>query len=130
MPVFTDCQVLKEETHDGNKVITRRAIIKDGAMEHVKERYIEEVCTLFEPTKVDFLSPGNYNSLAQNVISDGPSMTDEDLNLTYIYDWTYSEVEAGSADEQKKVEEQKNVAKTAIEMTLKSVRGMVEKGEL
>lgn len=64
------------------------------------------------------------------MISDGPSMTDEDLNLTYIYDWTYSEVEAGSADEQKKVEEQKNVAKTAIEMTLKSVRGMVEKGEL
>lgn len=57
VPVFTDCQVLKEESNHGNTVITRRAMIKDGAMEHVKERYIEEVCTLYEPTKVDFLSP-------------------------------------------------------------------------
>lgn len=56
VPVFTDCQVLKEESIDGNKVLTRRAIIKDGAMEHVKERYIQEVCTLYAPTKVDFLS--------------------------------------------------------------------------
>jgi hypothetical protein len=63
VPVFTDCQVLKEE---GN-VITRRAIIKEGMMEHVKERYIEEVCTLYAPTKVDFLSSGSGN-LAQNII--------------------------------------------------------------
>lgn len=60
VPVFTDCKVTKEETVDGNKVITRRAIIKDGMIEFVKERYIEEVCTLFELTKVDFLSPGNH----------------------------------------------------------------------
>jgi Domain of unknown function (DUF1857) len=64
VPVFTDCRVLKEE---GN-VITRRAFLKDGAMDHVKERFLEEVCTLYAPTKVDFLSPGNHNSLAQNVI--------------------------------------------------------------
>jgi len=63
VPVFTDCQVLKEE---GN-VITRRAIIKEGMMDHVKEGYVEEVCTLHAPTKVDFLSSGSGN-LAQNVI--------------------------------------------------------------
>ena len=61
VPVFTDCQVLKEEVDSsGNKVITRRAMLQDGAMEHVKERYIEEICTLYVPTKVDFLAPGNY----------------------------------------------------------------------
>ena len=62
VPVFTDCQVLKEEVDpsSGNQVITRRAILKDGAMEHVKERYIEEICTFYAPTKVDFLAPGNY----------------------------------------------------------------------
>jgi len=123
VPVFTDCRVLKEE---GN-VITRRAFLKDGAMDHVKERFLEEVCTLYAPTKVDFLSPGNHNSLAQNVISDGP---DEDLQLTYIFDWTYPEVEVGSAEEKNKIEEQKKGAQTAILMTLKSVREMIGRGEL
>lgn len=127
VPIFTDCKVLKEETVEGNKVITRRAFIKDGAMEQIKERYIEEVCTLFAPTKVDFLAK---NNLAQNVISDGPSTTDEDLSLTYIFDWKYPEVEAGSADEKQKVDEQRKGGRTAIEMTLKSIRGMIEKGEL
>ena len=140
VPVFTDTKVLKEE---GN-VITRRAFIKDGAMPHVKERYLEEVCTLYAPTKVDFLSSGN---LAQNVIckcdaglvqrtrltsivADGSNMTEEDLQLTYIFDWTYSDVEAGSEEERTKVQEQKKGAKNAIDMTLKSVRGMIERGEL
>lgn len=63
VPVFTDCKVLKEE----DNVITRRAIIREGMMTHVKEGYVEEVCTLYAPTKVDFLSSGSGN-LAQNVI--------------------------------------------------------------
>jgi hypothetical protein len=50
--------------------------------------------------------------------------------LTYIFDWTYPEVEAGSAEEQQKVEEQKETANNSIGMTLKITRGMVEKGEL
>jgi len=57
-------------------------------------------------------------------------MTDEDLSLTYIFDWKYPEVEAGSADEKQKVDEQRKGGRTAIEMTLKSIRGMIEKGEL
>jgi len=63
-------------------------------------------------------------------IADGPGLTDEDMQLTYIFDWKYPEVEAGSAEEKSKIEEQKEGAKMAIEMTLKSVREMIEKGEL
>jgi len=50
--------------------------------------------------------------------------------LTYIFDWKYPEVEAGSADEKQKVDEQRKGGRTAIEMTLKSIRGMIEKGDL
>jgi hypothetical protein len=64
------------------------------------------------------------------VISDGPGFTDEDLQLTYIFDWKYPEVEAGSAEERQKVEEQRKGAKVAVDMTLKSIREMVEKGVL
>jgi hypothetical protein len=52
------------------------------------------------------------------------------LQLTYIFDWNYPEVEAGSAEEKSKIEVQKRGAKTAIEMTLKSVREMIERCEL
>ena len=144
VPVFKDTQVLKEE----DNVITRRAMLKEGTMAHVKERFIDEVCTLYAPTKVDFLSLGNHGNFVQNVIcecegdrwdgmganmcdiADGPNMTDEDLQLTYIFDWIHPDVETGSAEEKAKIEEQKKGAKTAIDMTLKSVRGMIEKGEL
>jgi hypothetical protein len=64
------------------------------------------------------------------VIADGPNLTDQDLQLTYIFDWTYPEVEAGSAEEKQKVEEQKKTANNSLGMTLKITRGMVEKGEL
>ena len=70
------------------------------------------------------------SSLAQNVIADGPGMTDQDLQLSYIFDWTYPEVEAGSAQEQQKVEEQKKTASTAILKTLEFTRAMIEKGEI
>lgn len=64
------------------------------------------------------------------MISDGVGFTDEELQLTFVLDWNYPEVEAGSAEERQKMVEQRLVAKTAVEMTLKSVRGMIEKGVL
>lgn len=64
------------------------------------------------------------------MLADGPGLTNEDLQLTYIFDWKYPEVEVGSAEERDKIEEQRKGAKTAVEMTLKSIRGMIEKGEL
>ena len=64
------------------------------------------------------------------MISDGAGFRDKDLQLTYIFDWKYPEVEAGSAEELQKVEEQRKGAKTAVEMTLKSIRGLIAKGEL
>jgi hypothetical protein len=57
-------------------------------------------------------------------------LSDEDLQLTYIFDWTYPEVQVGSAEENNKIEEQKKGAQTAILMTLKSVREMIGRGEL
>lgn len=64
------------------------------------------------------------------MISDGAGFTDQDLQLTYIFDWKYPDVAAGSSEEEEKVQEQRKGAKTAIEMTLRSVREMVGRGEL
>lgn len=78
--------------------------------------------------QVDFHQPNG--AVITNVISDGPSMDDEDLNMTYMFEWQHDDIEEGSEKAKKTFEEHKNNAKMAVDFSIQSIRRMVAAGEL
>jgi hypothetical protein len=72
--------------------------------------------------KVDFIQPNG--AVITNTVSDGPGMTENDLNMTYTFNWAYEE-------EHKKLETQhRNGAKMAVHKSIEALRRMGAAGEL
>jgi hypothetical protein len=57
-------------------------------------------------------------------------MTDNDLNLTYTFEWLHDDVEAGSERHKELIEEHRKGAKQAIDKTIQAMRKMAVAGEL
>ena len=65
-----------------------------------------------------------------NCISDGPGLTDHDLNMTYIFEWMHDDVEAGSQTYKDLAEEHTKGAKVAVDKSIEAMRRMAAAGEL
>jgi len=124
VPVIHDCDVIEEK----DNVVVREAHFTTDGVPGRGGKTIREVCKSYEPIKVDFHQPDG--ALISNVISDGPSMTDHDLNIAYIFEWLHHDVEAGSAQHMKLVEEHRKGAKMAVDMSIQAMRRMAAAGEL
>lgn len=57
-------------------------------------------------------------------------MTDNDLNLSYIFEWLHDDVEAGSEKHKELVEEHRMGAKLAVDKSIQAMRKMAIAGEL
>jgi hypothetical protein len=57
-------------------------------------------------------------------------MTDNDLNLGYIFEWLHDDVEAGSEQHKELVEEHRKGAKMAVDKSIQAMRKMAIAGEL
>jgi hypothetical protein len=138
VPVFSDCKVLEE--HDN--VIVRETTLKP--MEGRPGKTQKETCKLYKPVKaslwqialimkadlspqVDFYEP--TGAVITNMVSDGPNMTDEELQMTYFFEWLHPSVEAGSEEEMKLTKQHKMRGKMSVDKTIESVRKMVEAGK-
>jgi len=65
-----------------------------------------------------------------NIISQGPSGRDDDLWMTFTFEWDHPEIEVGSQEEIAKQKEYQKNSPQAIEGVLKVIREMIAKGEL
>ena len=61
-------------------------------------------------TKVDFHQEDG--TLIKNIISNGPSMDDGDLHMTYCFEFDWPHIEEGSAEAEKEVEKMTGVSLT------------------
>jgi len=131
LPVIEACRVVEET--EGGSVVVREATFKKadegaGVPEAQRGKVVKEVCRLFEPVKVDFHQPNG--AVITNCISDGPSMEETDLNMTYIFEWRHEDLQAGSKEFEDMVEEHRRGAKTAVDKSIKAIRRMANAGEL
>lgn len=55
-------------------------------------------------------------------------MTDQELNMTYTFEWRYPDVESSKFEEL--FEEHRNGAKTAVSSSIEAMRRMAKAGEL
>lgn len=64
------------------------------------------------------------------MVSDGPEMTDEDLHMTYFFEWLHPGLEAGSDKEKELTEEHRKRGKMSVDKSIESIRKMVMEGKL
>ncbi|KAJ5929651.1 hypothetical protein N7454_006601 [Penicillium verhagenii] len=95
----------------GNTVIVRDVVFRESG------KKVQETVTAYEPTRVEFEQVGGNIS---NVISEGAN---GELYLTYIFEWKHPEASKKEMDEF--LAKEKNMAKSAVEGTLKVLRQLV-----
>lgn len=106
-------------TEHGHPVSVRDAFFREG------ERHVKETCIAFEPMKVEFHQEDG--SKVQNVISQG---SEGELYMTYTFEWLHPECEGDAAALAANKEKEVKMAKTAVEMTIKAMREMVQDGRV
>ena len=79
-------------------------------------------------TQVDFYEP--TGAVITNMVSDGPDMTDEQLQMTYFFEWLHPDVEEGSEQEAFLTKQHKMRGKMSVDKSIESMRRMVEAGTL
>ena len=57
-------------------------------------------------------------------------MTDNDLNMTYTFEWRHDDIQTGSEEEKKLIENHRQGAKTAVDKSIEAMRRMAAAGEL
>ncbi|TKA58204.1 hypothetical protein B0A55_11102 [Friedmanniomyces simplex] len=124
VPVIEGTDVIEEK--DAGREVTRVAHFK--AMGERPARSEREVCRSFAPTRVDFWQPDG--ALITNTVSDGVGLTEHDYNMTYTFEWRYPEVEEGSEEHGRLVQQSRKEAKMAVHSSIESMRRMAAAGEL
>jgi Domain of unknown function (DUF1857) len=64
------------------------------------------------------------------MLSDGPNMTDAELQMTYCFEWPHPDVEAGSDKEKELTVLHKKRGKMSVEKSIEAIRRMVAAGKL
>ena len=64
------------------------------------------------------------------MVSDGPNMTDEELQMTYFFEWLHPDVEAGSELEKMLTMQHKKRGIMSVDKSIESMRKMVAAGML
>ncbi|TLD19708.1 hypothetical protein PspLS_09438 [Pyricularia sp. CBS 133598] len=114
VPVITSCAVVSEKEN----VVTRHVQFKTGL--GLPEGKINEVCTNYAPVKVHFkMDTGDE---VENIVGLGPSDDENDLWLTYAFDWVVKE----GAD----TSQHGKMAKSAVAGTITVMRKMAADGKL
>lgn len=68
--------------------------------------------------------------MISNIVSEGPGGTEQDLNMTYFFEWRHPEVEAGGADEEELTIKCRGMAKMAVNGTIETLRKLAIACEL
>lgn len=64
------------------------------------------------------------------MVSDGPNMIDEELQMTYFFEWLHPDVEAGSDLEKTLTKQHKMRGKMSVDKSIESMRKMVMAGKI
>ncbi|KAF3038885.1 hypothetical protein E8E11_003119 [Didymella keratinophila] len=121
VPVIESCTVL-EEREDGT--VVRDVKFKEGAGPKPQAR---ETVREYYPSWVDFEQEDGTH--IRNVVSDGPSGEQEDLHMTYMFEFNLPHVK-GSEEQEKETKRLKGMAKMAVEKSIDTIRDMVKDGRI
>ncbi|KAF2833683.1 DUF1857-domain-containing protein [Ophiobolus disseminans] len=121
VPIITSCTVLTDTPTE----VTREVVFKEGA--GPKPRATETVRSYW-PSWVDFHQEDG--TLVKNVISNGSSLDDGGLCMTYVFEFKYDGMEDGSKEIKAEVVKMSGMSKMAVEKSIETIRQMVVDGKI
>lgn len=77
--------------------------------------------------QVEFWQPNG--ALIINTVSDGPSLEEHDLNMTYTFEWREN-ADEGSEQHKQLIQQRREGAKMAVHSSIEAMRKMAANGEL
>jgi DNA topoisomerase IA len=77
---------------------------------------------------VDFQARGSNGSFISNLVSQGKD--EQDLYLTFYFEWTLPEIEAGSEEEKNVISQRWEMVKEVVQETIDIGREMVKDGKI
>lgn len=80
------------------------------------------------PPQIDFHQESG--AIITNTISDGGSLADADMNMTYTFEWRHKELVEGSAEHERLVQQHREEARMAVTKSIEAMRRMAADGEL
>ncbi|KAF2625312.1 DUF1857-domain-containing protein [Macroventuria anomochaeta] len=122
VPVIESCTVL-EEKEDGT--VIRDVKFKEGAGPKPRAR---ETVREYYPSWVDFEQEDGTH--IRNVVSDGPSGEESDLQISYMFEINLPHIQDGTEEKEKEVKKLKGMAKMAVEKSIDTIREMVKDGRI
>ncbi|KAK4207990.1 DUF1857-domain-containing protein [Rhypophila decipiens] len=132
VPLISACEVLEEQIakENGNdqqvEAITRNVTFRGNNGD--PGRVVKEVCKLYPPCRVDFHQEDG--SKIANYVTYGPSGEEQDLWMTYVFEWRHPDVQEGSDEAAALKVKHKTTAKMAVESSIETIRRLVAEGKL
>ena len=114
--------VLRTGTTDGGQKYTDREVtFAEGS------RKVEEHCVEFPPMKVEFHQANGTRVM--NIVSQGAG-GEEDLYMTYTFEWLHPELEGDEEGLAEKGRAEQKMSKAAVESTIEVMRRLVDEGKV
>ncbi|KUL89364.1 hypothetical protein ZTR_03763 [Talaromyces verruculosus] len=111
VPAMRSCNVIS----DKDDIVIRQCLLElpNGSMRNMRE----EVTSHNEQWE--------DGSVTTNLVSHGAGTLDEDLLLTYVFEWNYSDVEKGTAAEEEAIQMTSEMALMAVRQSIITARNLV-----
>jgi len=119
VPAMRQCTVVSDE---------KDVVLRDCVLEHQNGelRNMREEVTSYGKQWIIFRQ--SEGSVTTNIVSNGPDNTDQDLQLTYTFEWNYPDVEEGTAAHDKAIETTNMMALVGVKQSIITARKMVQEG--
>ncbi|KNG80591.1 hypothetical protein ANOM_011002 [Aspergillus nomiae NRRL 13137] len=124
IPSLDDSRIL-EEREDGTYIIREAHVAANLRESPMAGKWTREECKLHAPVRTYFTLPGG--SSVENIVSIGH---DQNLYLTFTYEWKLTDIEPGTNEAQKAKEDHMRIAISSVQGTIRALRRMAEERTL
>ncbi|KAK6832170.1 hypothetical protein RU639_002512 [Aspergillus parasiticus] len=124
IPSLDDSRIL-EERDDGTYIVREAHVAANLHESPMAGKWVREECQLHAPVRTYFTLPGG--SVVENIVSIGH---DQNLYLTFTYDWKLADIEPGTSEAEKAKDEHMRIAISSVQGTIRALRRMAEEGTL
>ncbi|PIG84462.1 hypothetical protein AARAC_002308 [Aspergillus arachidicola] len=124
IPSLDDSRIL-EERDDGSYIVREAHVAASLHESPMAGKWSREECQLHAPVRTYFTLPGG--SVVENIVSIGH---DQNLYLTFTYEWKLADIEPGTSEAKKAKDEHMRIAISSVQGTIRALRRMAEEGTL
>ncbi|KAH6970537.1 hypothetical protein BKA56DRAFT_736034 [Ilyonectria sp. MPI-CAGE-AT-0026] len=119
--ILSNCKVLKDE----NGVVEREATLNFGKW---GVRHMHEIITTYGDLWIRFVQADG--SVSTNIVSFHSEVSDTNLMLTYVFEWEFPSIQAGTSEHKELTKDMSTMAIAAVTRSIERARELVTEGKI